>query len=57
MAAEDGAEFTRASELKHGQVCYLQIPAVDLVGSADFYEKVFGWRIRAGRFPVSRHQA
>jgi predicted enzyme related to lactoylglutathione lyase len=30
---------------KHGQVCYLQIPAADPVKSAEFYEKIFGWRI------------
>jgi len=29
----------------HGQVSYLQIPAQDLMKSADFYEKIFGWRI------------
>jgi predicted enzyme related to lactoylglutathione lyase len=29
----------------HGQVSYLQIPATDLMRSAAFYEKVFGWRI------------
>jgi predicted enzyme related to lactoylglutathione lyase len=29
----------------HGQVCYLQIPAVDPLRSAAFYEAVFGWRI------------
>ncbi len=29
----------------HGQACYLQIPALDLMKSAEFYEKVFGWRI------------
>jgi len=28
-------------------VCYLQIPAVDVHQSADFYEKVFGWNIRS----------
>jgi predicted enzyme related to lactoylglutathione lyase len=27
-------------------VCYLQIPAVDVHQSADFYHKVFGWNIR-----------
>ena len=29
----------------HGQLCYLQVPARDLWRSAEFYEKVFGWRI------------
>lgn len=29
----------------HGQVTYLQIPAVDAMQSAAFYEAIFGWRI------------
>ncbi len=33
------------NRLAHGQVCYLQIPALDMMKSAGFYEKVFGWRI------------
>ncbi len=32
--------------LAHGKVCYLEIPAVDLRRSIDFYREVFGWRIR-----------
>ena len=27
-------------------MCYIEIPAVDIRRSADFYAKVFGWRIR-----------
>jgi predicted enzyme related to lactoylglutathione lyase len=45
MAANDDAEEARACGMTHGQICYLQIPAVDLIKSAEFYEKVFGWRI------------
>jgi predicted enzyme related to lactoylglutathione lyase len=30
----------------NGKVCYIEMPAVDVQGSADFYAKVFGWRIR-----------
>jgi uncharacterized protein len=30
----------------NGKICYLEIPALDVRRSADFYEKVFGWRIR-----------
>jgi uncharacterized protein len=29
-----------------GKICYVEIPAVDIRLSAEFYEKVFGWRIR-----------
>jgi hypothetical protein len=32
-------------DLTHGQLCYLQIPAVDVMRSATFYERVFGWQI------------
>jgi len=32
--------------LANGKVCYLEIPAVEIRRSADFYAKVFGWRIR-----------
>jgi len=28
------------------RICYLEIPAIDVHQSADFYEKVFGWEIR-----------
>jgi predicted enzyme related to lactoylglutathione lyase len=45
MTANDEAEYTRPSGLEHGQVCYLQIPALDLMKSAVFYEKTFGWKI------------
>jgi len=30
----------------NGKVCYVEIPAVDVRHSAQFYEKVIGWRIR-----------
>jgi hypothetical protein len=45
MTAKDKTECTTASGPTHGQVCYLQIPALDMMKSADFYEKIFGWRI------------
>ena len=32
--------------LANGMVCYIEIPAVDIHRSADFYAKVFGWHIR-----------
>jgi len=31
---------------KNGKICYLEMPAVDVNRSADFYNKVFGWRSR-----------
>lgn len=35
-----------APTLRSGKVCYLQIPAVDIARSADFYATVFGWTLR-----------
>jgi predicted enzyme related to lactoylglutathione lyase len=32
--------------LANGKVCYIEMPAVDIQRSADFYAKVFGWSIR-----------
>src|SRR5437867_13390930 len=30
----------------NGKICYLESPATDAEASADFYAKVFGWKIR-----------
>lgn len=32
--------------LASGKICYIEIPAVDVLISASFYKKVFGWQIR-----------
>jgi predicted enzyme related to lactoylglutathione lyase len=32
--------------LANGKIAYLEIPAVDVQRSADFYVKVFGWKIK-----------
>ena len=45
MTSKDDHESTRTSRLAHGQLCYLQIPALDTMESAAFYEKIFGWKI------------
>jgi uncharacterized protein len=45
MGENDEAKAARASGMNHGQICYLQIPALDLMRSAEFYEQVFGWQI------------
>jgi uncharacterized protein len=29
----------------HGQLCYLQMPAIEVSRSAAFYEQVFGWEV------------
>lgn len=33
----------------HGEVGYLQLPALDVAASAAFYEAVFGWSVEAGQ--------
>jgi predicted enzyme related to lactoylglutathione lyase len=32
--------------LTNGKICYIEMPAIDIRRSADFYAKVFGWGIR-----------
>jgi len=32
--------------MANGKICYVEIPAVDIARSADFFTKVFGWRTR-----------
>ena len=32
--------------LANGKICYIEIPATDIVRSAEFYGRVFGWNIR-----------
>ncbi len=29
-----------------GKICYIEIPAIDITESAQFYQQVFGWQIR-----------
>ena len=30
----------------NGKICYLEMPALDIQRSADFYTRVFGWKTR-----------
>ena len=32
--------------LGNGKICYLGIPTGDIARSAEFYQRVFGWRVR-----------
>ena len=32
--------------LANGKICYLEIPAIDVLRSVEFYQAVFGWKIR-----------
>jgi predicted enzyme related to lactoylglutathione lyase len=36
----------RVALLRRPRLCYMEIPALDVHQSADFYERVFGWNIR-----------
>jgi predicted enzyme related to lactoylglutathione lyase len=33
----------------NGKICYIEIPALDIARSADFYQCVFGWNIRTSK--------
>jgi hypothetical protein len=39
-------ENSKRPTIANGKVCYIEIPAVDVLLSASFYKKVFGWQIR-----------
>jgi len=45
MAAKSEVESVGTGKHEHGEVCYMQIPALDTMKSAAFYEKIFGWHI------------
>ena len=32
--------------LANGKICYIELPAVDIARSSEFYRLVFGWKIR-----------
>jgi uncharacterized protein len=32
--------------LANGKICYIEMPAIDVNRSAEFYEKVFDWKLR-----------
>ena len=32
--------------MPNGKICYLEIPAADIEVSANFYAKLFGWKVR-----------
>jgi predicted enzyme related to lactoylglutathione lyase len=32
--------------LANGKICYIEIPAIDVSRSAEFYRRSFGWQIR-----------
>jgi PhnB protein len=44
--ADRQVSLSRLPQRSRPSFCYLEIPALDVHKSADFYEKVFGWNIR-----------
>ncbi|MFN0104144.1 MAG: VOC family protein [Bryobacteraceae bacterium] len=32
--------------LTNGKICYVELPAINIARSADFYSRVFDWRVR-----------
>lgn len=40
MGNENGPTFA------NGKICYIDMPALDVQVSADFYQKTFGWNVR-----------
>ena len=37
---------TPSPNYRTGKICYIEIPAIDISESAQFYQQVFGWHIR-----------
>ncbi len=35
-----------APKFGNGKICYVEIPALDIARSAEFYQRVFGWNVR-----------
>jgi predicted enzyme related to lactoylglutathione lyase len=31
---------------ENGKICYVEMPAIDIARSAEFYRRAFGWKIR-----------
>lgn len=37
---------TQSPNYRTGKICYVEIPAIDISESAQFYQRAFGWHIR-----------
>ena len=37
---------TTSPNYRTGKICYIEIPAIDIAESAQFYQQVFGWNTR-----------
>jgi uncharacterized protein len=45
-SALESRQVVMQPTLGHGKICYVEIPALDIRRSAEFYERVFGWKVR-----------
>lgn len=45
-ASKKRMENNKRPTLSNGKVCYIEIPALDIDASSNFYSSVFGWSIR-----------
>jgi predicted enzyme related to lactoylglutathione lyase len=45
VAADEAEAFNQSLRPAQGQLSYLQIPALNVRQSAEFYSRVFGWNI------------
>lgn len=39
-------EKNKQTTFSNGKICYIEIPATDVLLSASFYKKIFGWQIK-----------
>ena len=39
-------ESSKQPTFGNGKICYIEIPAIDIKRSAEFYKATFGWNIR-----------
>jgi predicted enzyme related to lactoylglutathione lyase len=37
---------TPSPDYRTGKICYIEIPAIDISQSAQFYQRAFGWHVR-----------
>ncbi|HWZ20105.1 MAG TPA: VOC family protein [Ktedonobacteraceae bacterium] len=37
---------TSSPNYRTGKICYIEIPAIDISESAQFYQQAFGWQVR-----------
>ena len=46
MTTPSSSSSSPSPNYRTGKICYIAIPAIDIVESAQFYQRVLGWHIR-----------